>query len=131
MRLRQSQEANDREAILAAVRLNWRLWTIIQSELLDPRCPLPAEIRSNVLSLANFVDKHSVEVIARPEAGKLDVLVSVNRELAAGLLTDPAAEATSDDDASAFPAGQAVGKRPSEAPPVSGSVDPLTVKIST
>lgn len=85
LRLKDAREAADRQAMLAAVRLNWRLWTIFQAELLDPDCMLPEGLRGNVLSLANFVDKHSVEVVARPQPEKLDILISINRELAGGL----------------------------------------------
>lgn len=81
-------EAGDRETIRAAVRLNWRLWTILQAELLDPQCLVPDDVRNNMLSLANFVDKHSVDVIGKPAPAKLQVLISINRELSAGLFTD-------------------------------------------
>lgn len=102
MRLKDAREANDRAAILAAVRLNWRLWTIFQAELLDPNCMVPESVRANVLSLANFVDKHSVELVARPVPDKLDILISINRELAGGLNEIP--EPASNDIAAAAPA---------------------------
>jgi flagellar protein FlaF len=75
--------------MLAAVRLNWRLWTIFQAELLDPQCTVPDAVRGNMLSLANFIDKHTVGLIAKPSPEKLDVLISINRELAAGLYQSP------------------------------------------
>lgn len=85
LRMKAAQQTNELEAMLTAVRLNWQLWTIIQSELLSPDCPVPADIRQNVLSLANFIDKHTVAFIGAPEAKKLNVLISINRELAGGL----------------------------------------------
>jgi flagellar protein FlaF len=75
----------DMEGLLQAVRLNWRLWTIIQVSLLEADCPLPLPIRNNVLSLSNFVDRHSAEIIAAPDVAKLGVLIRLNRDLAAGL----------------------------------------------
>ena len=75
--------------MLEAVRVNWRLWTILQAELLDPQCQLPDELRGNVLSLAQFIDKHTVDIIAEPKPEKLDVLIAINRELAGGLFTMP------------------------------------------
>jgi flagellar protein FlaF len=89
LRMKAGQLSAHREEILAAVRLNWRLWTILQSALLEPDCPVPAEIRSNMLSLARFVDKQTVDVFAEPSPDKLDALISINRELAAGLFTNP------------------------------------------
>jgi flagellar protein FlaF len=87
--MKAARDLNDREEMLAAVRINWRLWTIIQAELLDPQCTVPMDIRTNVLSLAQFVDKHSVDVIGKPEDRQLDILISINREIAGGLFTAP------------------------------------------
>ena len=89
LRMKAGQVSADRGEILAAARLNWRLWTILQSALLEPECPVPAELRNNMLSLARFVDKQTVDVFAEPLPDKLDVLISINRELAAGLFTNP------------------------------------------
>jgi len=93
LKMKAAQQNNDIEAMLAAARLNWQLWTIIQSELLSVDCPVPADIRQNVLSLANFIDKHTVGFIGAPEARKLDVLISINRELAGGLYAGEPARA--------------------------------------
>jgi flagellar protein FlaF len=82
-------EPVDEAALLQVVHLNWRLWTIFQTSLLDPDCPLAVEIRNNILSLANFIDKHSADIIADPLPSKLDVLIGINRELAAGLMAAP------------------------------------------
>lgn len=84
-------QSEDRKAFLDTVRLNWRLWTIFQSEVNSPESPLPAEIKSNVVTLCNFIDKHTVEILADPDPEKLDILISINRNIAAGLLADPAA----------------------------------------
>ena len=105
VRMKRAQEDNDSEAMLTSVRLNWQLWTIIQSELLAPDCPVPMEIRQNVLSLANFIDKHTVGFISEPVPRKLDVLISINRELAGGLYTVPADAAGETEAAPQLPAG--------------------------
>lgn len=83
----ESREGDDVEAMLTAARLNWRLWTILQADLLAPECTVPDEVRGHVLSLAQFVDRHTLDVIAVPRAEKLDVLIAINRELAGGLYT--------------------------------------------
>ncbi len=79
-------EGTTREELLDAVRLNWRLWTIIQAEQSDPDCATPKTLREGLLNLSNFVDKRSVDLLARPDPAKLEVLISVNRNIAAGLL---------------------------------------------
>lgn len=90
------REPVDKDAIVNTMRLNWRLWTIFQAELSSPECPLPLEVRQNVLSLCNFVDKMAVDILADPKPEKLNILITINRELAAGLFASPAAAATAD-----------------------------------
>lgn len=79
----------DIEAIRDVVRLNWRVWTIFQAELVDPACQTPIPIRENLLSLSNFIDKRSAELIATPDATKLVVMININRQIGAGLLGSP------------------------------------------
>ncbi len=94
MRMKTAQrEPVDEAALLQAVRLNWRLWTIFQASLLEPDCPLPPELRSGILGLSNFVDKQTSKIIAGPKPEMLDVLIKINRELAGGLLTSPSGAA--------------------------------------
>jgi flagellar protein FlaF len=50
--------------------------------------PLPEEIRQNILSLSVFVDRRIFEVMAYPAPEKLDILISINRNIAAGLRGD-------------------------------------------
>lgn len=81
-------DAENKKSISDAARLNWRLWTIIQAEVCAPECELPADLRTNMLNLCNFVDKHMVDVLANPSPEKLDVMIDINRQIAAGLLAD-------------------------------------------
>ena len=81
------QDPTNETALLQAVRLNWRLWTIFQASLFEPDCPLPVELRDNLLSLSNFVDRHTAGIITDPDPAKLDILIDINRELASGLMT--------------------------------------------
>ncbi|MBO6783115.1 MAG: flagellar biosynthesis regulator FlaF [Alphaproteobacteria bacterium] len=90
------KEPVDREALLETVRLNWRLWTIFQSEASSPESPLPDAIKENVIKLCNFVDKQTVDILSKPSPEKLDILISINRNIAAGLLTKPDAQAQPD-----------------------------------
>jgi flagellar protein FlaF len=81
----------DTSALIDTVRLNWRLWTIFQSDLSEPETDLPPELRSNMLTLCNFVDKRTVEILSDPKPQSLDVLININRNIAAGLLAESAA----------------------------------------
>jgi flagellar protein FlaF len=79
---------DNRDAYRAALRLNWRLWTIIQADVSSEGSPLPDEIRQNILSLSVFIDRHTVKALAEPDRGKLSILIDINRNIAAGLMAN-------------------------------------------
>ena len=70
-----------------SLRLNWRLWTIFQTELSLEDGHVPEEIRESMLNLCNFVDKHTVDTINAPTPEKMSTLIEINRNIANGLLT--------------------------------------------
>ena len=70
---------------LTALYYNRRLWSVLLSSVAEHDNPLPQEIKNNVASLGAFVLRHTISVQAHPAPEKLDVLVNINRELAAGL----------------------------------------------
>jgi flagellar protein FlaF len=78
----------------AALRRNWRLWTIFQANLVDPGCQVPAETRSNLLGLANFIDRHTANLLAQCDPAEFDVLVNINRQISEGLLDGQRASGT-------------------------------------
>ena len=84
---RQNTESS-RDALVEVYQLNWRLWTIFQSELSNPENMLPDEIKVNMLQLANFIDAHTIAQIKDPTPEGLDVLININRQVGAGLLGD-------------------------------------------
>ena len=48
--------------------------------------PLPVAIRQNVANLGLFVMNQTVSMMTNPQRDSLGSLISINRELAAGLL---------------------------------------------
>ena len=94
-------EAGDRRKIRDAIRLNLRIWTIIQAEQTAGDNQLPEPIRQNILTLCKFIDKHSVDAMVEPTAEKAVVLININRNIAAGLLgsTDDSMEPEASEDA--------------------------------
>lgn len=79
----------DLETRLAeALSHNQKVWSFFQAEITQPDNPLPEEIKSNILALSVFVDKRIFQIMAFPEAEKLDLLIDINRNLAAGLNND-------------------------------------------
>jgi flagellar protein FlaF len=76
----------DSEADLdAALTYNRKLWTILVSSVTREDNPLPREIRQNVVNLGLFIFKHTFAVTIEPDPARLQVLININRELAAGL----------------------------------------------
>jgi flagellar protein FlaF len=76
---------NSAAALSAALHFNRRLWNVFVGSMTADDCQLPRPLRENVANLGIFVMKHTIAVQARPEPRKLDVLININRELAAGL----------------------------------------------
>ena len=68
-----------------ALRYNQRLWTFFQVELTEVDCQLPKELRQDLLNLSVFVDKRTFDILSYPEKEKLDILISINRNIADGL----------------------------------------------
>jgi flagellar protein FlaF len=79
-------DAPDRDELLdEALRYNQRIWSIFQGELLKEDNPLPRQLRADILSLSAFIDRRIFEVMASPDPGKLNVIVNINLNIAAGL----------------------------------------------
>jgi len=83
------QADHDPEAYRTALRLNWRLWTIIQCDVASPENPLPPELKANIISLSIFVDRQTLSALSDPSAAKLNSLIDINRNIAAGLMARP------------------------------------------
>lgn len=101
------EEAKTRGAVelLAAVRRNWRLWTIFQASLVDAACTVPAEIRRNLLALADVVDRQSAKLLADPDPAHVAGLVNLNRQIGEGLLEGARNAAAKQQETAAAPAG--------------------------
>lgn len=82
-------QGNHEARLEEALRHNQKVWSFFQAEITQPDNPLPDEIKKNLLALSVFVDKRIFEIMAYPEAKKLDILVEINRNLAAGLRGSP------------------------------------------
>jgi flagellar protein FlaF len=68
-----------------ALRYNRKLWTIFITSITTPDHPLPVEVRQNVANLGLFVLNQTMAILSNPQPSSLTPLISINRELAAGL----------------------------------------------
>jgi flagellar protein FlaF len=68
-----------------ALTYNRKLWTVLVSSVTRPENPLPTPIKQNVVNLGLFIFNHTLSLMATPAPERIGILVSINRELAAGL----------------------------------------------
>jgi flagellar protein FlaF len=68
-----------------ALLYNRKLWTIFLTSVTGEGHPLPVAIRQNVANLGVFVMKQTLSVMTEPRRDRLNALININRELAAGL----------------------------------------------
>ena len=68
-----------------ALKYNQRIWSIFQVELAKDDHPLPKRLRSDILKLSAFIDRRIFETLAYPSPDKLNIVIRINENLAAGL----------------------------------------------
>ena len=83
-------DAPDRDNRLEeALRYNQRVWSIFQSELSREDHELPKKLRLDIMRLAAFIDRRIFETMASPAPEKLNIVIDINNNLAAGLRGSP------------------------------------------
>ena len=83
-------DAPDRDHKLdEALKYNQRIWSIFQSELSRDDHEMPKKLRLDILQLAAFIDKRIFETMAFPAPEKLNIVININNNLAAGLRGSP------------------------------------------
>ena len=87
-RLKAVQENWDqsRADLKNALLYNRKLWTVFLTWATNVENPMPAPVRQNIANLGVFVMYETVTCMSDPNASRrLDALININRELAAGL----------------------------------------------
>ncbi len=97
------------EALREALRLNQRLWSIFQAALTEADCPLPQEVRDNVLALSIMIDRHVMARLGDLDGSKIGPILDINRAISEGLSAKPGAKPTPPPQ----PQGQAPTAQPS------------------
>lgn len=68
-----------------ALTYNRKLWTVLMTAATRAENPLPRQLKENVANLGIFILNHTLRVMGDPQPARLDVLISINRDIAAGL----------------------------------------------
>lgn len=69
-----------------ALYYNRKLWVALLEGVMAEDHPLPPELKRNIASLATFILNHTLDIQADTKKEKLTVLISINKNIAAGLL---------------------------------------------
>jgi flagellar protein FlaF len=80
------------ERLQEALKFNQKIWSIFQGELLREDHPMPKKLRLDIIRLAAFIDRRIFETMAYPSSEKLNIVIDINNNLAAGLRGSPAAD---------------------------------------
>lgn len=86
-----AKKVPDTEEFFMALNFNQRIWTVIQAYASDEN-PWPDLIKANLISLSIFVDKQTFKAMAEGDPEQLDVLININRQIAAGFRSVPPPE---------------------------------------
>lgn len=84
-----AQSSDDLASILKYNRSIWLMFYDTALENVDGL--YPQDLRNNITNLANFIFKREIEILAKPEKEKLDILININRNIAQGLMKGVAA----------------------------------------
>ena len=73
-----------------ALYYNRKLWTVLVTSVTRPENPLSQPIKQNIANLGMFIFDRTIAVQINPDPQKLDILISINKDIAAGLSATPA-----------------------------------------
>ena len=68
-----------------ALAYNRKLWTVLAAAATEPENPLPDSVKQDLSRLAVFIFNRTLDLMIAPDAAKVDPLISINRNVAAGL----------------------------------------------
>jgi flagellar biosynthesis activator protein FlaF len=80
----EARQADLPDALLA----NRKIWTIFVTSMSSDECQLPSLVRSNVINLGMFIFNRTLQLTVDAKPEQLNVLIDINRNLAAGLRGD-------------------------------------------
>lgn len=86
-RIKDEWQTTSIDDLKAALTFNRKLWTIFMAAVTKDDNPLPHDIRENIANLGMFILNQTRDIMLDmdPQPHQLDVLVRLNRQIAAGL----------------------------------------------
>jgi flagellar protein FlaF len=84
------------EEIDEVLTYNRQIWMMfVDTAIEDDNIERPDSLRNNIANLGVFIFKHTLDIISDPKKEKFDILIEINKEIAAGLMTKPDSAADS------------------------------------
>lgn len=88
--LRDNWEQVTPETLDEILRYNRQIWLMFVDTAVEDDSPeRPIELRNNIANLGVFIFKRTLEILSDPKKEKLSILIEINREIAAGLMSGP------------------------------------------
>jgi len=82
-------DSRGKDDLEEALIYNRQVWVLFYDTALENKDgERPNDLRSNIVNLANFIFKREMEILSNPQKEKLDILININREVSAGLMTN-------------------------------------------
>jgi flagellar protein FlaF len=70
---------------------NQKLWILLSTDATEPSSPLSLEIKNNIATLAAYIFTRTLDIRADARPEKLQILITINRNIASGLMKKNAA----------------------------------------
>ena len=86
-RVKDEWDIGTHQELKSALAFNRKLWTIFMAAVTKEDSPLPQDVRQNIANLGMFIMNQTRDILleVNPQPSQLDVLVRLNRQIAAGL----------------------------------------------
>ncbi len=79
------------EILEETLKYNRQIWMLFYDTAIEDKGEEhTAQLRSNIINLANFIFKRETEILSNPQKEKLNILISINSDIAAGVMTGAA-----------------------------------------
>lgn len=88
--LRDNWDRMTAESLDEILRYNRQIWLMfVDTAVEDDNPERPIALRNNIANLGVFIFKRTLEILSEPQKEKLSILIEINREIAAGLMSGP------------------------------------------
>lgn len=93
MELQERWDDMNHDELDQVLTYNRKLWTFFYDAALEEKegdIKRPKDLRNNIIALSEYIFNRTIKTLAAPEKDKLTILIDINKEIAAGLLANPA-----------------------------------------